>query len=590
MKSLPYTRIVSSRVYGLQFIVIIQKQESRTLVCSYTFYTNIFFHMTENLTKFTDLGLSEVTLAALRKKWFEHASPIQAACIPLLMTSSKDVIGQAQTGTGKTAAFGIPLIEKVNARKKYPQALVLTPTRELAIQVAEEITSFSGAKRIQTAVVYGGSSMSQQIRTLRAGAQIVVGTPGRVIDHIKRGTLKVDQLDFFVLDEADEMLNMGFLEDIEYVLQQTNENKQMLYFSATMPKEIKKIAEAYMKPGYEVIKTKTQQLTANNVDQIYFQVNDRDKVEALTRIIDIEQDMYAVIFCRTKLECDQLSDTLRARWYLVDSLHGDMDQRSRERVMKKFKKKQISLLVATDVAARGIDVDDLTHVINYHIPNDPESYTHRIGRTGRAGKQGVAITLITSREYRRLIVIERMTSSKIERGTLPEAHDVIQTRKQAALDAIVAKIEQEGRPLYTEMVELLIKEFPSKEVVAALIDIAFGKELIADNYRDINTTGSVDGSGKSRLFIAKGRKDGFWPREIVQMLKDEAGIDDQVIDDVKVLEEFSFATLPFADAETVLHVFNRKEGRSIVSKAREKWSDNRRGGRGNNRRRRTPRR
>jgi ATP-dependent RNA helicase DeaD len=426
------------------------------------------------------------------------------------MTSSKDVIGQAQTGTGKTAAFGIPLVEKVNARKKYPQALVLTPTRELAIQVAEEISSFSGSKRIQTAVVYGGSSMSQQIRTLRAGAQIVVGTPGRVIDHIKRGTLKVDQLDFFVLDEADEMLNMGFLEDIEYVLQQTNEDKQMLYFSATMPKEIKKIAEAYMKPGYEVIKTKAQQLTANNVDQIYFQVNDRDKVEALTRIIDIEQDMYAVIFCRTKLECDQLSDTLRGRGYLVDALHGDMDQRSRERVMRKFKKKQISFLVATDVAARGIDVDDLTHVINYHIPNDPESYTHRIGRTGRAGKQGVAITLITPREYRRLIVIERMTSSKIERGTLPEAHDVIQTRKQAALDSIVAKIEQEGRPLYTEMVELLIKEFPSKEVVAALIDIAFGKELIADNYRDINTTGgSVDRSGKSRLFIAKGRKDGF---------------------------------------------------------------------------------
>ncbi len=338
------------------------------------------------MTKFSELGLSASTLAALESKGFENATPIQALCIPILMTGTKDIIGQAATGTGKTGAFAIPMIENIDTTKNVVQAIVLTPTRELAIQVAEEIASLKGNKKLSIALLYGGAAMGTQIQALRQGVHLVVGTPGRVIDHLEKKRLNLSSIRYCVLDEADEMLNMGFLDEIEKILKAANPDKQMLCFSATMPPAIKKVAEKYMRE-YEMVKVEGQQLPGGNTEQIYVEVYERDKFEALCRIIDSTKELYGIIFCRTKRECDEIGSHLQSRGYLASALHGDMDQKERERILGRFKKKQAMILVATDVAARGIDVNNLTHVINYHIPQDPESYTHRIGRTGRAGNQ-----------------------------------------------------------------------------------------------------------------------------------------------------------------------------------------------------------
>ncbi|MGL6100760.1 MAG: DEAD/DEAH box helicase, partial [Fusobacteriaceae bacterium] len=353
----------------------------------------------EKLVEFKNLGLTEKTLKGLAKKGYEKPSPIQELTIPALLSGDKDIIGQAQTGTGKTAAFSLPILEQIEENAKSIQAIVLTPTRELAVQVSEEMHALSYGRKIRVAPVYGGQSMDFQIRQLKKGVDVVVGTPGRVMDLMNRGILKIDNLKFFVLDEADEMLNMGFVEDIEKILSSTNEDKKMLFFSATMAPEILKIAKTHMK-DHEVLSVKARELTTNLTDQIYFEVKDRDKFEALCRIIDLAQDFYGIVFCRTKNDVNELVGKLNDRGYDADGLHGDISQNHREVTLKRFKAKKLNVLVATDVAARGIDVNDLSHVINYAIPQEAESYVHRIGRTGRAGKQGTAITFITPSEYR----------------------------------------------------------------------------------------------------------------------------------------------------------------------------------------------
>ncbi|PKL13993.1 MAG: RNA helicase, partial [Spirochaetae bacterium HGW-Spirochaetae-6] len=323
----------------------------------------------EKLTAFEALGLSAETIKALALKGFEEPTPIQEKTIPLLLAGGRNLIGQAQTGTGKTAAFGLPLIEKIAPDERDVQALILVPTRELAIQVAEEISSFKGKRRLQILPVYGGQSIDQQLRRLKKDVHIVVGTPGRIIDHIQRGTLKLANIKYMILDEADEMLNMGFIEDVEHILEQTPKEKTMLLFSATMPDEILRMAKKYM-GDYETIKIKNQQMTTELTDQIYFEVNEEDKFEALSRIIDIEDEFYGLIFCRTKVDVDNVTSKLLDRGYEAEALHGDVSQHQRERILKKFKSQQLNILVATDVAAWGIDINDLSHVINFALPQD----------------------------------------------------------------------------------------------------------------------------------------------------------------------------------------------------------------------------
>jgi ATP-dependent RNA helicase DeaD len=346
--------------------------------------------------KFEDFNLSKETLKAIYEMGFEEPTPIQISAIPLILKGA-DIIGQAQTGTGKTAAFGMPIVEKCE-KGKTPFALILEPTRELAVQVAEEINRIGAVKRISALPLYGGSSIERQIKALKRGVEVIVGTPGRVIDHIQRKTLKLSDVKIVVLDEADEMLNMGFIEDIETILKTTPSERQTLLFSATMPLTIMNIAKRHMK-NPEKIKVNTKELVVPKIRQIFYEVREEEKLKALSRLLDVEDPQLAIVFCHTKREVDEVATKLSQMGYNAGALHGDFTQQRREEVMKKFKGGIIDILVATDVAARGLDIQNVTHVINYSLPQDPERYIHRIGRTGRAGKTGIAITFVTPREY-----------------------------------------------------------------------------------------------------------------------------------------------------------------------------------------------
>ncbi len=340
-----------------------------------------------NEADFSALGLSEEMLAAVQAKGFETPTSIQRLTIPRLLSGENDIIAQSQTGTGKTAAFGLPILQQIEPSKEGVQSIILVPTRELAVQAAEELLSYNRERRLSITAIYGGAAMSEQLRRLSRGVDIVVGTPGRVLDHIHRGTLKLDKVRFLVLDEADEMLNMGFVEDVEEIMGHTGEDRRVLLFSATMPERIIRLSEAYMR-NTEVLRVESQHLTADLTNQIYFEVREADKFDAMTRIIDIEPDFYGIVFCRTKIGVDEVATRLVAQGYSAEGLHGDVSQAQREKILRKFRDKAVNILVATDVAARGIDVSNLSHVINYSLPQDSESYVHRIGRTGRAGNQG----------------------------------------------------------------------------------------------------------------------------------------------------------------------------------------------------------
>ncbi|MCD4820178.1 MAG: DEAD/DEAH box helicase [Candidatus Cloacimonetes bacterium] len=531
---------------------------------------------------FNELGLNDESLKAITKKGFEEPTPIQALVIPLLLSCNKDIVGQAQTGTGKTAAFGLPIIEKIQTGKKEVQALILAPTRELAIQVVDEMNSYKGSRRISILPVYGGQSIDNQIRRLKQGVEIVVGTPGRIIDHLKRKTLTLDEISFMVLDEADEMLNMGFIEDIELILSKTNSEKRVLLFSATMPNRIVNLAKNFM-GEYELLKVKSEQLTVNLTDQIYFEVNSSDKFEALCRIIDIEKEFYGLIFCRTKLDVDSISNKLSDRGYDAAGLHGDISQHQRERTLNSFKKKRTTILVASDVAARGIDINDLTHVINFAIPYDPEAYVHRIGRTGRAGKQGTAITFITPSEYRRLMNIQKFANVEIRKEKLPKIKDLINMKRNIIVEEIKTIIHSEKYFENKKVADKLLEDFKPDEVIAALLSHAYKDDFSEDKYveiiepsrtrqRNSRRSFSPDLKGKTRLFIALGRKDGMSARKLVDMIKDKAMVESRNINDVQVYDNFSFANLPFEDAEEVIRVFRNKgrDKKPLVVKAKGK--------------------
>jgi ATP-dependent RNA helicase DeaD len=452
---------------------------------------------------FSDLGISADILEALAKKGFETPTPIQEKTIPLLLGGATDIIGQAQTGTGKTAAFGIPILEKIQPGKRKIQAIVLTPTRELAMQVCEEIVSLKGKRNIFVLPVYGGQGMDYQLDRLRSGVDIVVGTPGRVIDHLERGTMNLDNVEFIVLDEADEMLNMGFVEEIEKILTHAPEKRQMLLFSATMPYRIQQLAEKYM-GHYEMVRIEKKQMSATSVEQIYYEVYSEDKLEALCRIIDTEKEFYALIFCKTKNGTDELANQLIEKGYDVEALHGDVSQHQRERVMKKFKAQHSTILVATDVAARGIDVNNLTHVINYDIPGDSETYVHRVGRTGRAGKEGKAITFVSRSDLRRLQQVMQIIKTEIKKGKIPSVQEAIQHKIAKVVEEVKNTIAEGRLEDFQALNAQLLENTDTETLIAALIKRAFGKQLDLDNYKEIRDPGEDYAKrGASRL-----RRDG----------------------------------------------------------------------------------
>lgn len=384
--------------------------------------------------KFTELHLSENILKAVEKAGFEEPSPIQELTIPLAL-EGKDVIGQAQTGTGKTAAFGLPTLDKIDTSRHVVQALVIAPTRELAVQGQEELFRFGREKGVKVRSVYGGSSIEKQIKALRSGAHIVVGTPGRLLDLIKRKALKLDHVETLILDEADEMLNMGFLEDIEAIISRVPENRQTLLFSATMPEAIKRIGVKFMYDP-EHVRVAAKELTTDLVDQYYIRVKEQEKFDTMTRLIDVERPELAIVFGRTKRRVDELTRGLKLRGYRAEGIHGDLDQGKRLRVLRDFKNDNIDILVATDVAARGLDISGVTHVYNYDIPQDPESYVHRIGRTGRAGKHGQSVTFVAPNEMGYLSIIEKLTKKRMKGLKPATAEEAFKAKKKVALKKI----------------------------------------------------------------------------------------------------------------------------------------------------------
>jgi len=521
------------------------------------------------MESFESLGLSERTLKVLKEKGFEEPTPIQIKTIPAILAGNKDVIGQAQTGTGKTAAFGLPIIERLQEKSKTVQALVITPTRELAIQVADEINSLKGKKKLSIVPIYGGQSIELQLRSLKKGIDVVVGTPGRILDHLRRRTLKLDTITHLVLDEADEMLNMGFFEDVREIMDHTGPDKRIMLFSATMPREIMQIAKKYM-GEYDVMKVTKGELTVSQTDQIYFEVSAADKFEALCRIIDIEENFYGLVFCRTKIDASNVASHLIERGYDADALHGDMSQSQREKILNKFKKRLLTILVATDVAARGIDVQNLTHVINYALPQDPESYVHRIGRTGRAGKEGNAITFITPEEYRKLQFIRREAKTDIRKGKLPKVKDLVRMKKRRIKADLKDIVKSRPRDAYFELANELMEINEPVDVFAALLEYTFQDELDEKGYTEIKDAVVVDSKGKTRLFVQQGKKDGLTRKKLVDFIEDKCGITSGKIRDLQILDKFSFVTLPFNEAEIVLSHFKkrRRDSGLFITKAK----------------------
>lgn len=419
------------------------------------------------MATFKEFGLSPEVMKAVSKMGFEEATPIQAATIPLSL-QNRDVIGQAQTGTGKTAAFGIPLVEKIDMNHDAVQAIIVAPTRELAIQVSEELYKIGSTKRVRVLPIYGGQDIERQIRALKKHPHIIVGTPGRIIDHIQRRTLRLQNVHTVVLDEADEMLNMGFVEDIEAILSHVPTERQTLLFSATMPEPIRRIAERFMN-NPELVRVKAKEMTVPNIQQYYIEIQEKKKFDTLTRLLDIQSPELAIVFGRTKRRVDELAEALNLRGYTAEGIHGDLSQAKRLSVLRKFKEGSIDILVATDVAARGLDISGVTHVYNFDIPQDPESYVHRIGRTGRAGKTGMAITFVTPREIGQLHHIEKTTKRKMERMKPPTLDEALEGQQRAAIEKLLATIEHNNLSFYKRAAEELLEEHDSVSLVAACI-------------------------------------------------------------------------------------------------------------------------
>ncbi|MFN8476058.1 MAG: DEAD/DEAH box helicase [Anaerolineae bacterium] len=507
---------------------------------------------------FAELGLSEPILKAVGDLGYEAPTPIQSETIGLLM-AGRDVIGQAQTGTGKTAAFALPMLEKVDSKRRQTQAIVLTPTRELAVQVAEATHRYARYLGTTVLPVYGGQPIERQLRALRDGVQVVVGTPGRVMDHMRRGTLTLSHVSYVVLDEADEMLDMGFAEDIEWILQQAPTERQTALFSATMPEPIQRLAQKYLHDPV-IITIEHEQLTVPTTEQTYYSVAPAAKLNALTTVLDHEAPTAAIIFTRTKIAASELTESLSARGYSVDALHGDMSQAARDSVMRRFRDGQVELLVATDVAARGLDIENVSHVFNYDIPSDPEAYVHRIGRTGRAGRSGTAITFVTPRERRLLKDIERLTGATMRPVRLPTRADIAARRVEQLKASVRDRAQQGDLDPYLALVESLTDDMDLAEIAAAALSLAASSDgrkplLTEEEVREEEEAIAAEAPaerGMVRLFVDAGRKDGIRPADIVGAIANEAHIPGRVIGAIDIYDRFTFVEIPERYREDVL--------------------------------------
>ncbi len=508
-----------------------------------------------NRLPFSELGLSVDVLKAVEELGFEEATTIQTTTIPLLLTG-RDVLGQSQTGTGKTAAFGIPAIERVDPHQKVLQVLILCPTRELAVQAAEEMKKFGKHKRgIRILPIYGGQSIDRQILALRQGVHIVIGTPGRVMDHMRRGTMQIGSVQTVILDEADEMLNMGFREDIETILQDTPADRQTVLFSATMSAEIMEITKRFQREP-EHVKASHQQLTVPSIEQVYFEVPGARKAEALCRLVDLYDPKLALIFCNTKKRVDDLVSTLQLRGYQADGLHGDLKQSARDRVMDKFRAGRIQLLVATDVAARGIDVDDVEIVFNYDIPQDEEYYVHRIGRTGRAGRSGRAFSFVSGRnDYYELRDIMRYANVKIALERMPTQDDVDESKLVKLTDQIRDMLAAGGFERYSRSVEKIMgEEYTALDVAAVLLSMQTGTNLAEAAKEAAIELPEPDANGMIRLSFSIGREHGVTPRDLVGAIAGESGISGRAIGAIDIFGTNSCVEVPAEKAREIISI------------------------------------
>ncbi len=513
----------------------------------------------EPAAAFRVLNLSEPTMRAIIESGFEAPTPIQAQSIPILL-AGHDLIGQAQTGTGKTAAFALPLAEKLDATQNHVQAIILLPTRELCIQVAQETHNLTKYKRMRVVPVYGGQPIDRQFRALMGGPQIVVGTPGRVLDHLRRGTLKLNQIRMVVLDEADEMLNMGFLEDVEEILKEAPKERQTALFSATMPPRIVALSRDYLNNPQRV-SIESKHRTVALVNQTYYEVIPSQKVEALARILDMESPGSTIMFCRTRREVDELGEALQLRGYEAETLHGEMNQAARDRVMNRFRAGQADLLIATDVAARGLDIDHVSHVINYDIPWDVESYIHRIGRTGRAGRSGNAITLIAPRERRQLKLIERFINAPIKPARVPTAADIATRRREMFKEKVRETLNAGNVDGFLMTVEELTEEgkWDASQIAGAALQMLWQAQKGASDYdvTEVDVAQERTESGMTRLFLQIGRQDGVRPGDIVGAIANEAGVPGNAIGAIDIMDRSTFVEVPEADAARVMDMLNR---------------------------------
>ena len=532
--------------------------------------------------RFDELQLDERILRAVADMGFEEASPIQAQAIPVQM-EERDIIGQAQTGTGKTAAFGIPLLQKVDPKVKKLQAVALCPTRELAIQVADEVRRLAKYMHgVKVVPIYGGQDIVKQIRSLKDGTQIIIGTPGRVMDHMRRKTVKFDQVHTVVMDEADEMLNMGFLEDMETILSQLPEERQTVMFSATMPPAIMEIARKFQKEPVTV-KVVKKELTVPKVTQYYYEVKPKSKMEVMCRLLDMYAPKLSVVFCNTKKQVDELVQALQGRGYFAEGLHGDLKQIQRDRVMNSFRNGKTEILVATDVAARGIDVDDVEAVFNYDLPQDDEYYVHRIGRTGRAGREGIAFSFVVGKEVYKLRDIQRYCKTKIVPQAIPSLNDVTAIKVDKLLESVADTINDSDLSKMVNIIEkkILEEDYTSLDLAAALLKMMLGEEnediidtrepRSLDDLDNYGSTGrgrgrSGNGNGNSRggrfdsssredvarLFINIGKNQNVKPGDILGAIAGESGMPGRMVGSIDMYDKYTFVEVPRESADAVL--------------------------------------
>ena len=517
------------------------------------------------MKNFSELGLSEAVAIAIAELGFEKPTPIQSQVIPAMLESAKDLIALAQTGTGKTAAFGIPLVELIDTTAKKPQALVLAPTRELCVQIENDLKAFSAkTKHFYTVAVYGGANIRTQIDQLRKGVQVVVATPGRLIDLLGRRAVDLSQIKYLVLDEADEMLNMGFQEDIDEILSTTPKEKVTWLFSATMPTEIKSISKKYMKSPMEISAGNVNQTNAN-IEHQYYLVQPKNKYAALKRILDYNPDIYGIIFCRTKAETQEIAEKLIKDGYNADSLHGDLSQMQRDKVMLAFRERTLQMLIATDVAARGIDIDNLTHIINLHLPDDMDFYTHRSGRTARAGKTGISLVLISEKDLYKIKHLERKLQMQFKKMTVPSGIEVCEKQllnmihrvhevevNEAEIAKYLPVIEKEFADMTKEDV---LKKFASLEFNRFLEYYRFAEDLNIGERREVREYATKKGNN-DLMFINLGKMDNLGAKELVEMVKQVGNVRPHDIGDIRLKGAYSFFELPANQSQRVVQTFN----------------------------------